>query len=99
MRPNSIVVVSLQSPREQFLGRLIDISVAGVTIRGIDLNAFEDWMTHIREHEENGVQPATTFFPLHRIEKITVDEALGSIPSLSETFLLKVGKTVTEHLE
>jgi hypothetical protein len=99
MQPDSIVVVSLQSPRERFFGRLIAISSAGVTVRGIDLNAFDDWMDHINRREESGVQPTTIFFPSHRVEKIILDESIGAIPSLSDTFLTKVGAAVGEHLE
>ena len=99
MKPNSIVVVSLQSPKERFFGRLIDILGSGVTVRGIDLNAFDDWMNHINHHEESGVQPTTIFFPLHRVEKIILDEGIGAIPSLSDTFLTRVGTSVEDHLE
>jgi len=99
MKMDSIVIVNLQNPRERFFGRLMEITPPGVTIRGIDLNAFEDWMDHITQREENGVQPTTVFFPLPRIEKIIMDEGIGAIPSLSDTFLTKVGTTVQDHLE
>jgi len=99
MKLNSIVIVNLQGPRERFFGRLLDIATAGVTVRGIDLNAFEDWMNHITYREESGVQPTTIFFPLHRIEKIIMDEGIGAIPSLADTFLTKVGSAVEDHLE
>ena len=99
MKLNSIVIVNLQTPSECFFGRLLDISTAGVTVRGIDLHAFDDWMNDISYREESGVQPTTVFFPLHRIEKIILDEGIGAIPSLSDTFLTKVGSAVEEHLE
>jgi hypothetical protein len=96
---NSIVIVNLQAPRERFFGRLLDIATYGVTVRGIDLNAFEDWMDHITHREESGVQPTTVFFPIHRIEKIILDEGIGALPSFSDTFLTKVGSAVEDHLE
>ncbi len=99
MKLNSIVIVNLQSPRGRFFGRLLDMAAHGITVRGIDLNAFEDWMDHITHREESGVQPNTVFFPIHRIEKIIMDEGIGAIPSLSDTFLTKVGSAVEEHLE
>jgi hypothetical protein len=99
MKLNSIVIVSLHSPRERFFGRLLDIAQHGITIRGIDLNAFEDWMDHITQREESGVQPNTVFFPIHRIEKIILDEGIGVIPSFSDTFLTRVGSAVEDHLE
>jgi hypothetical protein len=99
MKLNSIVIVNLQGPKERFFGRLLEITTPGVTVRGIDINAFEDWMDNITHHEESGVQPTTIFFPLHRIEKIILDEGIGAIPSLSDTFLTKVGSAMQEHLE
>src|ERR1700745_3065994 len=99
MRPNSIVVVSLQSPKERFFGRLGAISASAVTVRRLELNAFHDWINHIKFREESGVQPTTIFFPLHRVEKIILDEGIGAIPSLSDTFLTKVGFSVEDHLE
>jgi hypothetical protein len=99
MKAKSIVVVNLQSPKERFFGRLVEISPSGVTVRGIDLNSFYDWINHVNSHEESGVQPTTIFFPLHRVEKIILDEGIGAIPSLSDTFLTKVGVSVEEQLE
>jgi hypothetical protein len=99
LKLNSIVIVSLHSPRERFFGRLLDMATHGITVRGIDLNAFEDWMAHVTQREEAGVQPNTVFFPIHRIEKIILDEGIGAIPSLSDTFLTKVGAAVEDHLE
>src|SRR5262245_64299156 len=84
---NSIVIVNLQTPRERFFGRLLDMATHGITVRGIDLNAFEDWMDHITHREESGVQPNTVFFPIHRSEKIILAEGIGAIPSLSDTLL------------
>ena len=68
MNLNSIVIVNLHSPRERFFGRLLDVATYGITVRGIDLNAFEDWMAHITRREESGVQPNTVFFPMKRKE-------------------------------
>jgi|ERR1044071_4987318 hypothetical protein len=99
MKLNSIVIVNLHSPSERFFGRLLDVAIHGATVRGIDLNAFGDWMDHVAHREENGVQPNTVFFPIHRIEKIILDEGIGAIPSFSATFLTKVGSAVEEHLE
>src|SRR5688500_18303528 len=99
MKLDSIVIVNLHSPTERFFGRLLDISPSGATVRGIDINAFADWMDHITHREESGVQPTTIFFPLYRIEKIILDEGIGAIPSFSDTFLTKVGSAVHDHLE
>src|SRR5260370_22743505 len=99
MKLNSIVIVNLQAPCERFFGRLLDIATHGVTVRGIDLNAFGDWMDHITHREESGVQPTTVFFPIHRIEKIIMDEGIVAIPSLATTFLTKGGSAFEAHLD
>ncbi len=96
---NSFVIVNLGNPQERFVGRLIEIGIAGVTLRGLDLNAFDDWMNDIATQEESGVRPTTIFFPLHRIEKMMLDEDIGGIPSLANTFLTKVGASVEDYLE
>jgi hypothetical protein len=99
MTLNSIVVVSLGSPAERFVGRLLDLNAAGATVRGIDLNAFEDWTTDVRRKEENGVRPTTIFFPLRRVEKIMLDEGTAAIPSLADTFLARAGSPMARELE
>jgi hypothetical protein len=99
MQTNSIVIVNLLSPKERFFGRLLELSTAGVTVRGIDINAFEDWISNVQEDDESGVRPTTIFFPLHRVEKILLDESIGVIPSLADTFFTKVGRTVAHQLE
>lgn len=95
---NSFVIVNLHSPSERFVGRLIEIGQPGVTLRGLDLAGFDDWMNDIAREEPSGVRPSTIFFPLHRIEKILLDEDLGGIPSLSNTFLSRIGISIDEFL-
>lgn len=93
------MVVNLVSPAEKFVGRLMELTAAGATVRGVDLNAFEDWTTDVRENEESGVRPTTVFFPLHRVEKILLDERCGAIPSLADTFRARAGRDMTRQLE
>ena len=99
MQLNSFVVVNLHSPKERFVGRLIEIGAPGVTLRGLDLMSFDDWMHDVSNEEESGVRPTTIFFPLHRVEKIMLDENVGGIPSLANTFLTKIGTSIDDYLE
>jgi len=99
MTPGSIVIVNLRHPLERLMGRLIEINPSGVTIRGLDLGAFEDWMRDIAGGEERGIGPTSLFLPMHRIEKVMLDEDLGSVPSLANTFLRTVGVPIHDHLE
>ena len=98
MDPNSIVVLSLHTPKEKLWGELRDISNAGVTIRGIDLGSFDDFISQVLHPEGDRVGLPTLFFPMLRIERIALDEVHGSIPSMAEIFEKKTGRTLAEYL-
>lgn len=98
MDAHSVVVVSLHSPKERLWGELLDISNAGVTMRGIDLSAFDDFVSQVLHPEGDRIGLPTLFFPMVRIERIALDEARGSIPSLAETFERRVGRSLTDYL-
>ena len=98
MRPDSIVVISLHSPKEKLWGELVDISNAGVTLRGIDLSSFDDFVSQILHPDGDRMGLPTLFFPMLRIERIALDEARGSIPSLAEVFAKKVGRSLPDYL-
>jgi len=98
MQPHSIVVISLHSPKEKLWGELVDISNAGVTLRGIDLSSFGDFVSQILHPDGDRMGLPTLFFPMLRIERIALDEARGSIPSLAEVFAKKVGRSLPDYL-
>ena len=98
MDAHSVVVVSLHSPKERLWGELLDISNAGVTMRGIDLSAFDDFVSQVLHPEGDRIGLPTLFFPMVRIERIALDEARGSIPSLAEMFERKVGRSLADYL-
>ncbi|HKD64252.1 MAG TPA: hypothetical protein VKB40_09475 [Candidatus Acidoferrales bacterium] len=98
MQPHSIVVLSLHSPKEKLWGELVDISNAGVTLRGIDLSSFDDFVSQILHPDGDRMGLPTLFFPMLRIERIALDEARGSIPSLAEMFAKKVGRSLPDYL-
>ena len=80
----SFVLVTLASPREKFWGALLDISAAGVSLRGVDLNSFEEVAHQLRSGDITSA--ATIFFPMHRVERVELDTASGELPSLAERF-------------
>jgi hypothetical protein len=98
MEPLSIVVLSLHSPKERLWGELVSISLAGVTLRGIDLSSFDDFISQVLHPEGDRIGLPTLFFPMLRIERIALDEARGSIPSMAEMFARKVGRSLGEYL-
>ena len=98
MKPDSIVIISLHSPKEKIWGILIDLNTSGVTIRGIDLNSFDHFVSQINQLDAERVGLPTLFFPMMRIERISLDEPSGSIPSMAEIFERKIGRTLTDYL-
>ena len=98
MEPNSIVVLSLHSPKEKLWGELREISNAGVTVRGIDLGSFDDFISQVLHPEGDRIGLPTFFFPMLRIERIALDEPRGSIPSMAEIFQKKTGRTLGDYL-
>ena len=98
MDPHSIVVVSLHSPREKVWGELLAITPAGITMRGVDLNSFDHFVKQIDEPESERIGLPTVFFPITRVERVSLDEPSGSIPSMAEIFARKVGRSLAEYL-
>jgi len=98
METNSIVIVSLVSPKEKIWGQLIALDAAGVTVRGMDLGSFDDFIRQVRSGEESTVGLAFVFYPMHRVERIALDEPSGAIPSLADRFREKAGMTIQAYL-
>lgn len=90
-----IVNIVLQNPREKFWGVLGDISAAGVFARGLDLNAFEDFIRALSA-EESFFGLTDTFFPMWRVERLTRDESSQVVPSLAEQFFVRTGRDIRE---
>ena len=95
---NSIVVVTLHTPREKIWGELLALNPAGITVRGIDLNSYDDFVRQVLHPEEDRVGLPTAFFPMLRVERIALDEPSGSIPSLADLFEQKVGRSLKDYL-
>lgn len=91
------IVLVLHSPREKCWGVLDEINAAGVFLRGIDLNAFEDWVRAIVSDDEF-LGPADIFFPMWRVERLTADEREGEIPSLAEQVEKRTGRSLQDVL-
>jgi len=87
--PGSLVIVSLNTPREKFWGALLSMSVAGVSLRGITLDALDDFARQLKMGDS--ADPGLVFFPMHRVERIELDTRNGEVPSLAERFLAKSG--------
>lgn len=93
IQQGAAIVLVLHTPREKCWGILDEISQAGVFLRGIDLNAFDDWVSAII-HQEPFVGFGDLFFPMWRVERISKDEASGGVPSLCEQVERRTGRTI-----
>ena len=87
--PGSMVVVTLGNPRDKFWGMILALAGEGLSMTGIELGSFEDFVVMVKDGES--FSPAVVFFPMHRIERIELDLPDGSLPSLSQRFSSKTG--------
>ena len=94
----SLVIVNLVNPKEKFFGVLNALSPAGVTIRAINLDAFDDWVHQVARADEESLDLITMFVPLFRVERIFLDEPSGAIKSYAQRFEDVVGRTVQDFL-
>ena len=95
---HSIVVISLHTPKEKIWGELLAINPAGITVRGIDLNSFDHFISQVNEPDAERIGLPTVFFPMTRVERISLDEPSGAIPSMNEIFARKVGRSLSDYL-
>jgi len=98
VEPGTFVLVHLHSPKEKYWGVLRTLSPAGVTVRGIDVDLFDDWARQYRTGSELQLGAATLFFPLHRVEKIFEDSRIGTVAAYHERFFEMVGRDVRDVL-
>jgi len=95
IQPGAAVLIVLHAPREKCWGILDEVNQAGVFLRGLDLNSFDEWLRALG-HDEPFVGMGDLFFPMWRVERISRDEASGGIPSLRDQVEQRTGRTVEE---
>ncbi len=92
METGRLVVVKCSSPRERFWGVLLELAPVGLTVRGVALDTFEDWLQqHVGEGPDL-LGPVTLFLPIHRIERVEVDETIGAVEGIGSRFLRVTGR-------
>jgi hypothetical protein len=89
------VIVVLQNPREKLFGVLREINAAGVYLRGVDLNYFDEWTRALASGEQY-FSMQDYFLPMWRVEKLTRDEPSAGLPSLAEQFAQRTGLNLSE---
>jgi hypothetical protein len=95
IEPCECVILVLQNPREKFWGVLGEINQSGIFVRGIDLNAFEDFVRSINSNELF-MGLSDVFFPMWRVERLTRDENSLGLPSMAEQFLQRTGLRIED---
>ena len=83
IEPGDPIIVVLHTPREKCWGILDEINPAGVFLRGLDLNSFDEWLRAVMRNEVF-VGLNDMFLPVWRVERIIRDEGSNEIPALFE---------------
>jgi hypothetical protein len=92
MDPGELVTVHLGAPREKFWGVLLVMSPGGVTLRGLPLESFEDWVRQAAGPGPELLGTVTVYFPAHRIDRVEVDESSGAVEGLGARFRRLTGR-------
>jgi hypothetical protein len=95
IKPGDAILIVLHSPREKCWGVVNEISNAGVFLRGLDLNSFDEWL-RATAHGEEFVGLGDLFFPMWRVERISRDEPSGELPSLREQVEKRTGRELEQ---
>jgi hypothetical protein len=93
------VLAYLREPTEKLWGVLRRLDPAGVTIEGVDLASFDDWVAQVERQEDAVVGPSILFVPMARVEKVLLDRPSGNLPSLAERFERRTGRRVQDVLD
>ena len=97
MNSGQLVLVTLQNPREKFWGVLLALTPAGASLRGVDLQSLDDFTQLVKSGE--AATASMVFFPMHRVQRIEVDNRSGELPSLADQFNAKTGINVSKFFE
>jgi len=92
------VLLVLHSPREKCWGMLDEVTSAGVFLRGLDLKAFDDWLSAV-VHQEPFIGLGSMFFPMWRVERIAKDENSGEVSSLCQQAEQRTGLSFRELMK
>lgn len=99
MEAGNYVVLSLANPSEKYWGLLMSVNTAGVTLRGINLSSFEDWVRELAQQRSPTLGATTIFFPLHRVERLSLDEPMGGLESMLQNFERRTGQIANDFLD
>ena len=99
MDSGSIVIVHLRDPAEKLWGVLHRLDLVGVNLRGLNISSFEDWVAQAARDEPTSLGLVNMFVPMSRVERVFLDEQVGSVESYCQLFEQRVGIKVEQFLE
>lgn len=91
---NSLVIVHLVNPTEKLWGVLLGLDQSGLTLRGLNVSSFDDWMFQVTREDRQTLGLSTMFVPLFRVERVFIDEQVGEVESYRQRFERQVGRPV-----
>lgn len=94
LEPGTPVVVFLREPKEKIWGLLLEVSSAGVTLRGLDVRSFDEWVRQEKRDDEALLGLMTIFFPIGRLDRLERDETIGPVSSYSDRLAFETGRSV-----
>ncbi|HHN73870.1 MAG TPA: hypothetical protein ENK10_01445 [Acidobacteria bacterium] len=97
-RPGTLVVAYLRDPRERVVGVIRSRSADGLALEGLDLEAWEDWVSQWARGERGPLAPSLQFFPASRIDKLLADQDTADLPSLQRRFEERTHRRLAEGL-
>jgi hypothetical protein len=86
----SLVIAHCMGPKEKVWGVVLRLDQVGVVLRGLDLNSVEDWLRQ-QCGGETTIGPSTQFIPMHRLERLYLDESSGMIESIASRYAAACG--------
>ena len=87
-----------RDPKEKLWGLLQRLDGIGIALRGLDLGAVEDWLRQEAAGNERLLNPSTFFIPMHRVQRIDLDEPVGPIPAFADRYREASGVDVRQVL-
>ncbi|MGH9435586.1 MAG: hypothetical protein ACRD06_06270 [Terriglobia bacterium] len=98
MEPGTIVIATLTNPHEKIWGALRELKAEGITVQGIRVDSFDDFVRQAQHPGELQVPVSTTFYPMHRVVSVEWDKTDADLASFADHFRQKVGVTMEEYL-
>jgi hypothetical protein len=96
-QPGAIVILYLREPRERVCGMMLHLDATGVSIRGMDLASFDDWL-RARVAGGEGWTASRMFYPIGRVERMLMDEGSEEVPGLDARCVALTGRSMRDHL-